>query len=276
MINNKKKTLMKIRKAYGRKSNFLDILEYSFKKLREGIVGVDKKIFDKTILYFYEQKGKIINSMDALKIAQNKEAHKQAWFLKKRSSPEDYIKFYKEVEVYPFRQPYNHRLGGFRWYRYLVRHIHQPKILEYGCGSAVLTEYLLSKFPECKYTVADIPSVTLDFVKWKKKKFKYPYKILEIGIGKEGIPLEGLYDLIICTNVLEHTPNPLQIVISFVMHLSPSGVLVIDFVNDPGGENLWEAYYQREKVKSFLKRNLISLKAIDEPKEVWGLYVKDW
>ena len=40
------------------------------------------------------------------------------------------------------------------------------------------------------------------------------------------------------------------------------------------GENLAEAYEQRELIKSFLKNHLIVLKGIDEPKGVDGLYVR--
>lgn len=139
----------------------------------------------------------------------------------------------------------------------------------------MLTEWFIEKYPNMNYSVADIPSTTLDFVKWKKSKFNYNYTILEIGPGKKGIPLRKNYDLIICRDVLEHTPNPLDIVYSFVNHLSSGGVLVIDFLNAPGGENLEMAINQREPVKSFLKKHLIALKPIDEPRGNNGLYVKD-
>ncbi len=182
--------------------------------------------------------------------------------------------FYKEVDIYPFRQPYLKRFGGFRWYRKLVNHFEYPSILEYGCGSAVLAEYLIRKYPNAKYIVADIPSVTLEFIKWKKKKYNQNYEILEIGNGKEGIPLSNHYDLIICQDVLEHTPNPLDIVKSFVQHLSVLGVLVIDFIIAPGGENLNEALNQREDVKSYLKDNLISVVAIDDDTHCRGCYYK--
>ncbi len=82
------------------------------------------------------------------------------------------------------------------------------------------------------------------------------------------------YDLIICQDVLEHTPNPADIVSSFINHLSDGGVLVIDFMNAPGGENLKQAAEQREAVKRVLKENLIALKPIDEPRGNNGLYVK--
>ena len=57
--------------------------------------------------------------------------------------------------------------------------------------------------------------------------------------------------------------------------MSVRGVLVIDFLNAPGGENLQAAIGQRESVKQFLKETLIALKAIDEPSGNNGLYVKD-
>lgn len=182
--------------------------------------------------------------------------------------------FYKDMDIYPFRQPYIKRFGGFHWYRNLVLHKKNPKILEYGCGSAILTEYLVKLYPSLKFSVADIPSFTLDFVKWKKKTYQFNYEIKTIGIGKEGIPLSDSYDLIICQDVLEHTPNPLEIVEKFIEVLSPTGVLVIDFLDAVGGENLEEAVKQRDSVKNLLNSSLIPLKAIDINGTNDGLYVK--
>jgi 2-polyprenyl-3-methyl-5-hydroxy-6-metoxy-1,4-benzoquinol methylase len=252
-----------------------DLFEVTSKKLKERFFGFDYSIFEKTISYYAEVKGESISKEDALAKALNKAEHKKAWHESDRNTIEDKQHFYQEAQIYPFRQPLNKRFGGFRWYRRLVNHISRPSILEYGCGSAVLTEYLVTHFPDVHFTVADIPSVTLDFVKWKKHKYMYPYEILTIGIGKEGIPLRKLYDLIICQDVLEHTPNPLDIVESFVTHLSLDGVLLVDFINAPGGENLKEAVAQREAVKDYLQRNLIAIKAIDVPRGNAGVYVKN-
>jgi 2-polyprenyl-3-methyl-5-hydroxy-6-metoxy-1,4-benzoquinol methylase len=252
-----------------------DVLETRYKRLREKCRGIDTRIFDKTIRYYQETRGQTVSPAEALQRALNKERHKQAWFTRDRHNVQEIMAFYQEIDVYPFRQPYVHRLRPYRWYIRLVDHIPQPSILEYGCGSAVLTEKLLATLPQCTYTVADIPSVTLEFVRWKKTAYKYPYHILTIGPGQAGIPLRQPYDLIICQDVLEHTPNPLDIVTAFVQHLSPGGVLVIDFINAPGGENLALAVAQREAVKCYLKAHLIVLKAIDEPGGNNGLYVQD-
>lgn len=236
--------------------------------------GIDCAVFSKTIQYYLEKRNQKITCEDALKKALNKEAHKEAWYKKKRESVDDIMNFYKEVDVYIFRQPYLKRRGDFRWYRHLVDHFKNPSILEYGCGSAALTEWLIKKFPECKYTVADIPSSTLDFVSWKKNKYKLNYDILEIGKGAEGIPLKEKYNLIICQDVLEHTPNPLEIIKSFYEHMSENGILLIDFIDSTAGENLLQSNMQRDAVKKFLKSNLHAIKSIDEPRGNAGVYLK--
>ncbi|MBE0427544.1 MAG: class I SAM-dependent methyltransferase [Nitrospirae bacterium] len=268
------KILNSIKSVYFRKT-ISDHFERLYKYTKEKLFGVDYSVFDKTIRYYKETKGQTISHNEALTRALDKKKHKDAWFMRERIKIDDFMQFYQEVDVYPFRQPYLKRFGGFRWYIHLVNHVVKPRILEYGCGSAVLSEYLIEKFSFFHYTVADIPSVTLEFVKWKKITYQYAYEILTIGPGREGIPLRDKYDLIICRDVLEHTPNPLDIVNAFISKLSPGGVLITDFINSPGGENLEVAVEQRETVKNILKKKLIALKAIDEPTGNDGLYIKD-
>jgi len=268
------KILKSIKDVYYRKT-LKDKIEKGFRRYKEKLLGLDYSIFNKTIVYYKEVKEQNISRQEALSRALDKKKHKDTWFTRPRNTLEDILHFYKEVDVYLFRQPYKKRFGGFRWYIHLVDHIDNPSIIEYGCGCADLTEWLIKKFKNFDFTVSDIPSATLEFVKWKKRRFKYNYTILTIGPGKEGIPLSRDYDLIICQDVLEHTPNPLEIVTSFVNHLSPGGVLITSFVNAPGGENLELSAKKRESVKLYLKKNLIAIKPIDEPHNTEGLYVKD-
>jgi 2-polyprenyl-3-methyl-5-hydroxy-6-metoxy-1,4-benzoquinol methylase len=249
-----------------------DHVEVIVSRAKERIRGVDCSIFDPTIAFYSARYGEHISRSEALQRALNKKAHKDAWYAKPRRSNADIVDFYKDVHVYPFRQPYNKRHGGFRWYLDWVKDVPKPKVLEYGCGSAVLTERLYQLRPNASYHVADIPSVTLEFVCWKREEYRLPFTVLEIGEGKDGIPLVGDYDLIICQDVLEHTPNPLEIATAFTQHLSPGGTPIIDFLNAPGGENLSSAAEQRESVKHHLKSTLTAIKAIDEPYGNDGVY----
>jgi 2-polyprenyl-3-methyl-5-hydroxy-6-metoxy-1,4-benzoquinol methylase len=250
----------------------VDRIEVGVRRLLERLRGVELSIFDPSIAFYRDHYSRNVTREEALRIALDKQAHKDAWFVKSREQIDDIFGFYQDVHVYPFRQPYNKRLGGFRSYLKWVSGCQHPRILEYGCGSAVLTEQLHRLRPDGEYHVADIPSVTLEFVKWKKKTYGRAYSVLEIGKGKEGIPLQTTYDLIVCQDVLEHTPNPLEIVTAFAEHLAPGGTLIIDFLNAPGGENLLSAAAEREDVKAFLKRSLQVVKAIDEPSGNDGIY----
>ncbi|HEX8830644.1 MAG TPA: class I SAM-dependent methyltransferase [Longimicrobium sp.] len=267
--------LTRIRLASLRR-NPVDVMEKVFLRTRERMFGTDLSVFDNTIAFYREERGQVLTREEAFSRALDKQAHKDRWFVEKRQTFEEIVSFYSESETYPFRQPWGTRFGGYRWYMDLVRHIPNPSVLEYGCGSAVLTEWLLARYPHARFTVADIPSLTLDFVRWKQRALKLPYRILTIGPRPEDIPVTEQYDLIICSNVLEHTPNPLQIVTAFVDHLNPGGVLVADFVNDPGGENLDAAVREREAVKAHLLRHMVPVKAIDEPAGVNGVYVKPY
>jgi 2-polyprenyl-3-methyl-5-hydroxy-6-metoxy-1,4-benzoquinol methylase len=264
----------KILKDY-RSRSYAEKFQNKFLKLKEKLMGVDRSIFIDTIEFYEQIKGLHYSYDEALAKALNKREHKESWYRKSRKNESDFREFYKEVNIYPFRQPYLWRYKNVEWYINLISDIDQPKILEYGCGSACLTEKLIKKYPSFNYTIADIPSVTLEFVRWKKEKYNYKYKILEIGPGREGIPLSENYNLIVCTDVLEHTLNPLDIVKSFVHHLEYKGALVVDFILDPGGENLEVAANERPYVVNYLNEQLIAVKKIDEYDNDYGIYVKD-
>ena len=251
-----------------------DRAETAYRRALEAIRGVDLSIFDKTRRYYREALGQDVTPQEALQRALNKKAHKDMWGTQDRQTIDEIRHFYQEVHVYPFRQPYTQRFAAYRWLLTLVSHTPAPSVLEYGCGSAVMTEWLADRFRTPAYAVADIPSVTLEFVRWKQRVYGYPYEILEICAGRDGIPLRKGYDLIVCQDVLEHTPNPCEIVESFIEHLKPGGVLVVDFLNEPGGENLPAAADQREDTKKRLAAHLTAVKAIDEPTGNDGLYVK--
>ncbi len=249
--------------------------DYIWNYFKERVFGVDLSFLNDTIDYYAEEFGIHLTREEAYQRVFDKQVHKSAWFSKVRESDNEARAFYSEIDIYPFRQPYFNRLGGYGWILKLIRHVECPNILEYGCGSAGLTEWLMRNRSSAKYFVADIPSKTLDFVRWKKTKYQSPVQILEIGESREGIPVRRASpNLIICSNVLEHTWSPLQIVEEFIEHLQPGGILYLDFINEPGGENLERAAVERPTVLRTLAKKLITIKSIDDDGTNDGLYMK--
>lgn len=114
--------LKAINSVYYRKT-IVDQLELLYRCAKEKLFGVDCRVFDKTILWYKEVKRQYYSHKQALSRALNKKRHKDSWFSKKRETIADIMQFYQEIDVYPFRQPYNRRFGGFRWYLHLFNHI---------------------------------------------------------------------------------------------------------------------------------------------------------
>ncbi len=212
-----------------------------------------------------------ISLQEALKIAvYGKEDFKELWFKKERKSEEEYRNFYSESNFYICRLLWAHRRHS--WYEVLLFQNEGDKILKYGAGVRPVAKWLLEKRKNVDITLADIPSSTWKFVKWY---FKDKVKYIEIGLGKDGLPLKEKYNIIICYDVLEHTINPLEIVQHLYEHLADQGKLFINFINACGGYNLEEASKQRNEVISFLNNKLCGIKKLEINKNIGrGLYIK--
>ena len=211
-----------------------------------------------------------LSAEETLVRAQAKAAHKQAWFSRPRNIEADYRAFYQEEDWYIFRQPWRYRL--YSWHFISKMLPPHGRMVEYGCGAACLTEWMSRRYPHYQYTVADIPSTSLEFVRFRLRDRKN-VTIKTIGMGKEGLPLTDQYHLIICVDVLEHTFNPEEICEHLCDHLLPGGLLYIDFLGSGwGGENLEEARQKRPTALEILCKRLRPLKAINEDDTVWGFY----
>lgn len=71
-----------------------------------------------------------------------------------------------------------------------------PAVLEYGCGTGCITQYLQEK--KCNFSsyAYDTSSKTLDFAKWRLKNTIFLDEISETD----------LFTVVICMSVLEHLP----------------------------------------------------------------------
>lgn len=203
-----------------------------------------------------------------------RQEYQHLWQAAERKDEASYQHYWAETKHVMYFYPWRERLQTWHWIDSLAP---GPRILEYGCGTANLTYWLQRRYPSNRYSVADLATAaSIDFV-----RFRFagkPVEILQIGLGKDGLPLQNQYDLIFCSNVLEHTVNPDEIVEHFFEHLAPGGILYLDFINHSGSltnppevgaheivnltPNLAEAVHRREATIDFLGDNFEVLKPI--------------
>ncbi len=174
------------------------------------------------------------------------------WERKPRTSEHDYRSFYAETDYFVLRQMYYHRNDCS--HAVAASMGRAGDFCEYGCGVAPVTAWLRPRFPSWRYTLVDIPSPTLEFARWRFRRFSN-VETKEPGFGSD-LPLTKAYDVITCLDVLEHVVNPLAVVRHLVDHLKPGGALYLNFLDAPGGENLVESAAQRAETIEFLNRTL--------------------
>jgi 2-polyprenyl-3-methyl-5-hydroxy-6-metoxy-1,4-benzoquinol methylase len=191
--------------------------------------------------------------------------HKLAWYSRERRTEADIQAFYGEVNDYLFNLPLRYRLHT--WH-FVPRLSPGPRILEYGCGPAEMTKWLLRRYPQYRYTVADLAvASTLSFIRYRFRG--QPVQILEIGLHKEGLPLRETYDFIACIDVLEHCLDPLMVVEHLYEHLEQRGVLYTNFLierstfeSDQDSENLKASALKHDAVIDFLESNFVPIKSM--------------
>lgn len=177
------------------------------------------------------------------------------WERKPRTSEHDYRSFYAETDYFVLRQMYYHRNDCYHAVAASMRRAGRAgDFCEYGCGVAPVTAWLRPRFPSWRYTLVDIPSSTLEFARWRFRRFPN-VETKEPGLGSD-LPLTKAYDVITCLDVLEHVVNPLAVVSHLVDHLKPGGALYLNFLDAPGGENLVESAAQRAETIALLNKTL--------------------
>ncbi len=219
-------------------------------------------------LYFKISPSKIIQAYQ-----QKRPQAAQLWTKRLRQQIKQIFSFYSETDYWVYRQIYfNHHKVFLDIALALVL---KPKgrLCEYGGGVGPVTHWLINKFPKWQYQIIDLDCPVLKFSRWRfKDKSNVSFKIVNSVIP----PLHDNFDVIVCKQVLEHVPDPLIIVKQFVKHLNPGGWLFIDYVNNPGRENLTRSAKKRQEVLKHLNNNLQAIFKInpDKPHEGYGLYLK--
>jgi glycosyltransferase involved in cell wall biosynthesis/SAM-dependent methyltransferase len=137
-------------------------------------------------------------------------------------SRENDIDQYYTTSSWPIRWIEGQRLAAIRT---LVAPRPEDRLLEVGCGGG----HVLKMFPECELTGVDVSGTMLD--KARRNLRGCRATLLKGELGEVGLPDRG-FDRIICTEVLEHTVDPDDVLAQIRRLTRLGGRVVITLPND--------------------------------------------
>tara|TARA_B100000575_G_scaffold281687_1_gene272578 strand:+ start:285 stop:1184 length:900 start_codon:yes stop_codon:yes gene_type:complete len=129
------------------------------------------------------------------------------------------------------------------------------KILEYGCGIAPLANSLLKYSIKSKLSIAiaDIKQINSHFAKWRLSN---TVKYIDLLPYKKNIT--DKYDKIFLITVMEHLPNPLEVIMELKNSLNDNGLIIFDYILSEGtGLDTKEALDQRNDVLDYINDNFV-------------------
>jgi ubiquinone/menaquinone biosynthesis C-methylase UbiE len=102
------------------------------------------------------------------------------------------------------------------------------KVLDAGCGEGQLIRLMHERHPQNKYFGVDITPIAL-----KKAQQRCPFATIKrMDLLDLKFPDES-FDLVVCTEVIEHVYEYKRVIREFKRVLKKGGVLIITFPNEP-------------------------------------------
>lgn len=99
-----------------------------------------------------------------------------------------------------------------------------------GCGSGIYSS-LISGFGFEKVTGIDICRDSLDCARQQFSSIEKGKEIIYLQKDAQEFHPDSLFDLVLCTEVIEHTENPLMVVDNIRNMLKPDGIAIISMPN---------------------------------------------
>jgi 2-polyprenyl-3-methyl-5-hydroxy-6-metoxy-1,4-benzoquinol methylase len=150
-----------------------------------------------------------------------------------------------------YKQALNPISGG-GYAKYLKR---GSKVLEYGCGIAPITASLIKYFSYRKntYSIADIKGFPFHYAKFSLAN--YGVKTYNVEPYKT-VKFDDKFDAIFIITVLEHLPDPDQVIKSLTEALERDGRLFFDYIiSDGEGLDTKESLLKRGAVLDYIEKN---------------------
>jgi len=162
------------------------------------------------------------------------------------TTPEEITAFYRQCRAYLWNLVFsNYGIGHQAMLRRSVHCLVKPKdrVLDLGAGIGSTLLHLASSRACC--THADVGGVLFDYARWRYERSGLlaganAYQMVEMGpsyLGRASDPLAyRLFDVVVCTEVVEHVPEPEKLVEYIAGHLRIGGKLVcsVSFDDDHG------------------------------------------
>jgi trans-aconitate methyltransferase len=115
----------------------------------------------------------------------------------------------------------------FRHVAGAVRGLEPRSVLDAGCGDGRFTAWLRDRFP-----TAQVMGVDADSVMVERARARHPNLDLRVlAVGSEALE-DRRFDLIVCTDVLEHIADDKAAFSWFARRLSPEGRLILHVPSD--------------------------------------------
>lgn len=145
------------------------------------------------------------------------------WNCKSPETSDEVLKFYKDTDNYIFELAWWHRAPERKKLTATAIDVcinnSIRTVLDFGCG--VGQDGILFSESGFYVTLADLPSKTFDFARWRIQR-----KSLNINTVNSDELCEK-YDAILCFDVLEHVWDPKETVNYLYTHLSDDGILLV-------------------------------------------------
>jgi ubiquinone/menaquinone biosynthesis C-methylase UbiE len=151
--------------------------------------------------------------------------------------------------------------------RWLLKYLQSGLVLDAGCGSGTLSFRLVER----GFTVKgiDLASGFIEMINRKKRgqPREERLEVRQSSITEIEFP-DGMFDAVVCGEVLEHVKGDVQAVREFNRVLKPGGLCVVTVPTDPEGWNFsdeWVRHFRRysaEQLRSLFEDNGFAIERI--------------